>query len=72
MREVNQIKTANLSNEQFDIVQTKLMSVCDRMCDSQVLDLADALHEVLRTRQRIRCQHTRIGGGLRLAEPRTF
>ena len=72
MGHINQIKPENLSKAQFEVVQARLLSVCDRMCDGQVLDLADALHEVIRTRQRIRCQHARIGGGLRLAEPRTF
>ena len=69
---INEIKPSNLSNEQFDVVQTKLMSVADRMCDGQVLDLADALHGVIRARQRIRCQHSRVGGGLRLAEQSSF
>lgn len=72
MGHVNQIKPENLSDQQFDVVLTKLMGLCDRMCDGQVLDLADALHEVIRSRQRIRCEHAHIGGGLRLAEPRAF
>lgn len=72
MGRINEIKPSNLSNEQFDAVHTRLMGVCDRMCDEQVLDLADALHEVIRARQRIRCQHARVGGGLRLAEPSSF
>ena len=72
MGQINAIRPSNLSQQQFEAVQARLMSVCDRMCDAQVLDLADALHEVIRTRQRIRCQHARISGGLRPAEPRAF
>lgn len=72
MGPVNTVTSTNLSEKQFEAVQTKLMSVADRMCDTQVLDLADALHEVIRARQRIRCQHSRVGGGLRLAEPSSF
>ena len=72
MGHVNEIRPQNLSNDQFEIVQTKLLNVCDRMCDAQVLELADALHAVIRSRQRIRCEHSRVGGGLRLAERRTF
>ncbi|MES2834638.1 MAG: hypothetical protein V4707_08035 [Pseudomonadota bacterium] len=72
MGHVNEIRPENLSSRQFEVVQTKLLNMCDRMCDGQVLDLADVLHAVIRTRQRIRCQHAQIGGGLRLAEPRTF
>lgn len=72
MGHVNEIRTQNLSSEQFEVVQTKLLNACDRMCDGQVLDLADALHAVIRARQRIRCEHARVGGGLRLAERRTF
>lgn len=72
MGHVNEIRAQNLSPQQFEAVQTKLLNVCDRLCDGQVLDLADALHAVIRSRQRIRCEHTRISGGLRLAEPRAF
>lgn len=69
---VNQIKPSNLSSQQFEVMQTRLLGVCDRLCDGQVLDLADALHQVIRSRQRIRCEYTRVGGGLRLAGPRAF
>jgi hypothetical protein len=72
MGPVNTVASTNLSEKQFEVVQAKLMTVCDRMCDAQVLDLADALHEVIRARQRIRCQHSRVGGGLRLGESQSF
>jgi len=72
MGHVNEIRSENLSPQQFETVQTKLLNACDRMCDVQVLDLADALHAVIRSRQRIRCEHARVGGGLRPAERRTF
>lgn len=72
MGQINAIRPSNLSQQQFEAVQARLMSVCDRMCDAQVLALADALHEVIRTRQSIRCRHARIGGVLRPAEPRAF
>lgn len=72
MGQINPIRPSNLSQQQFEAVQNRLLSVCDRMCDAQVLDLADALHEVIRIRRRIRCQHARVGGGLSLAEPRAF
>ena len=69
---VNQIKPPTLSNEQFDVIQTKVLGACDRMSDGQILDMADALHALIRARQRIRCQHSRVGGGLRLREPPSF
>ena len=72
MGQIDAIRPSNLSQQQFEAVQTRLMNVCDRLCDAQVLELADALHEVIRTRQRIRCRHARIGGVLRSAEPRAF
>lgn len=72
MGHINEIRSENLSPQQFEVVQTRLLNVCDRMCDAQVLDLADALHAVIRSRQRIRCEHARVVGGLRLAERRTF
>ena len=72
MGQIDAIRPSNLSQQQFEAVQTRLMNVCDRLCDAQVLELADALHEVIRARQRIRCRHARIGGVLRPAEPRAF
>lgn len=72
MGRVSQISTSNLSSEQIDIVHAKVMSACDRMCDGQVLELADALHDMLRARQRIRCEHARVSGGRRLGQPRAF
>lgn len=72
MGQINAIRPSNLSPKQVEAVQAKLLNLCDRMCDAQVLDLADALHAVIRSRQRIRCEHARVGGGLRPAERRTF
>lgn len=72
MGQIDAIRPSNLSQQQFEAVRTRLMNVCDRLCDAQVLELADALHEVIRARQSIRCRHMRVGRGLRPAERRVF
>jgi hypothetical protein len=46
-----------LTDEQFDTVRTKFESLADRLCDEQMLELADIYHRTLRERRAIRARH---------------
>lgn len=49
-----------LSDEEFDVVCEKFTALGDRLCDQQMLDLADRYHEMLRHRRAIRARHPRL------------
>jgi hypothetical protein len=56
-----------LSDADFAAMKARFVAAGDRLTDAQLLDLADAYHEMLRQRRAIRARHPRIA-----AEPRSF
>ncbi|MEH6663954.1 MAG: hypothetical protein V7678_03820 [Brevundimonas sp.] len=49
-----------LSDEEFERVCHKFEALGDRLCDQQMLELADRYHEMLRQRRAIRARHPRL------------
>lgn len=46
-----------LTDDEFKVVCTRFEALGDRLCDEQMLQLADRYHEMLRQRQAIRSKH---------------
>lgn len=49
-----------LTDDEFKVVCAKFEALGDRLCDEQMLALADKYHEMLRQRREIRARHPRI------------
>lgn len=47
-------RTARLADDQLTALRRRLVEAADRMSDAQLLEVTDALHEVLRQRRRSR------------------
>lgn len=52
---------SRLSQSQLDKLRRRVCAVADQLSDEQILQLADSLHETLRTRRRLRARiHLRV------------
>jgi hypothetical protein len=49
--------TTGLTDEAFDRLKQKLIDLVEPLSDSQLLDLADGIHELLRQRRTLRQHH---------------
>lgn len=58
-------KAALLADRQLDALKSRLLLAAERMSDDQLLEVTDALHDVLRERRRLRGRFTgRLHGRL--------
>ncbi|MFN7127845.1 MAG: hypothetical protein ACK4OJ_02165 [Brevundimonas sp.] len=51
------IKAAGLSTDGFEALKRRLIDLVEPLSDSQLLDLADGIHELLRQRRTLRQHH---------------
>lgn len=51
------VTTTGLSRNAFDALKKTLTELVDPLSDSQLLDLADGIHEMLRQRRTLRHHH---------------
>lgn len=49
-----------VSETGFNAIRQGFADLGDRLSDAQLLELADACHEMLRWRRRIRCRHPAV------------
>ncbi|MBD3837874.1 hypothetical protein [Brevundimonas sp.] len=56
-----------MDDADFAAMKARFVAAGDRLTDAQLLDLADAYHDMLRQRRAIRARHPRVA-----AEPRSF
>jgi hypothetical protein len=56
-----------LSAAEFAAMKQRFIAAGNRLTDEQLLDLADAYHEMLRQRRAIRARHPRVA-----LEPRSY
>ena len=46
-----------VSAAQFAVIRQRFTDLGDKLTDAQLLELADAYHEMLRWRRQVRCRH---------------
>ena len=63
-----------VSAAQFSVIRQRFIDLGDTLTDSQLLELADAYHEMLRWRRQVRCHHPAVCGasGRIAGEARSF
>lgn len=52
--------TGAISPADFTAIKQRFADLGDRLSDEQLLELADAYHEMLRWRRQLRCRHSAI------------
>lgn len=64
-----------MSDDDFEAMKARFITVGDKLTDQHLLDLADCYHEMLRRRRLVRANHPSLApaASLRIeAEQRTF
>ncbi len=57
MAQSTPVAKPNFSNTAFDTLKHKLVDLVEPLSDSQLLDLADGIHDLLRQRRMVRQHH---------------
>ena len=61
-----------LTDDVFGAMKARFIAAGDRLTDLQLLDLADAYHEMLRQRRAIRARHPDLAGNGLAEESKSF